>query len=92
MSKKANLVAYRRQCLIFPEGRKKPTQDCVVVWFDGGRATSGEVSLMLRYLNNAPNGDLGSVQAEPPIGAHRRDLWRGAGRRAVGAWLFTIVW
>lgn len=61
-----------------------------MVWFDGGRAASLEVSLMLRYLNNAPNGDPRSVQTESPIGAHRRDLWRGADGRAVGAWFFSI--
>lgn len=57
MSKEINWVAYRRQCLNFLRGEVNP-RSCFdsAVLFDGAHVALGEVSLVLKYLNNAPTG------------------------------------
>ena len=42
------------------------------VLFDGAHAALGEVSLVLKYLNNAPTGATGVIPGEMLVGGQRR--------------------
>lgn len=82
MNKKINLVAYRRQCLVFLEGRRKRTLGVVLIV---------ECGLMVLLWVGVPDAQLSEQCPSRDTGATGVIWGRVAGRGAVRTWLFPLV-